>query len=446
MSDSLGRRSHHTVNTLHHGHPPEASSLTEALNQKMDLFDSEDEEGARPWEAATGRLSPATSLVVQVLILVTLWWIAAIEVVFVIKSVVGSKTSEGSFPYPFALTALTNGCTALLALGLHHLMAYLHPGKGPPRTPLRRSELLKLLLIGLIQGVEIACNNKSLEFLSVSVRTMLNSTSTLFTMAFAKLWGLERLGPMRLASALLLTAGGVCQGLDSSAGKTGEAELKYLHGVAIQVIALIMGAQRWALVQMVTQRSPRGSALAAMTKLELAAWIMPVTAAVCAVLAVIFEPESLRPSLWMRWSLQWRVMAMALGIVTLTASELRIVHITSAVAMNVLATLHQIPIVFAGVVLFSDRVGFKSAIGFGCCICGALYYVRARQLDAETAPVDVSKHQCLDAMELQPCASSPRTTKPGYVSPGPRALGASLEVPSCSIPSRGGIASDCEDL
>ena len=44
----------------------------------------------------------------------------------------------------------------------------------------------------------------------------------------------------------------------------------------------------------------------------------------------------------------------ACGIGILTVAELRLVHISSAVALQVLGTLHQIPLVITGVVWFQD--------------------------------------------------------------------------------------------
>lgn len=46
----------------------------------------------------------------------------------------------------------------------------------------------------------------------------------------------------------------------------------------------------------------------------------------------------------------------ACGITILTVAELRLVHISSAVALQVLGTLHQIPLVITGILFFQDSV------------------------------------------------------------------------------------------
>lgn len=46
----------------------------------------------------------------------------------------------------------------------------------------------------------------------------------------------------------------------------------------------------------------------------------------------------------------------ACGITILTVAELRLVHISSAVALQVLGTLHQIPLIITGVMFFQDTV------------------------------------------------------------------------------------------
>jgi len=73
---------------------------------------------------------------------------------------------------------------------------------------------------------------------------------------------------------------------------------------------------------------------------------------------------------------------LAFGIVALTVAELEIVRATSAVAILVLGSLHQIPITIAGVFFFHETVRLLSALGFGFCLLGGLCYVKARYAEA----------------------------------------------------------------
>lgn len=320
---------------------------------------------------------------IRITVLVGLWWSAAIVVTLLIKSTVGSRRAgpgEALFPYSFALTSLNN---FICGIGAWASAAFLRMRRHSTPPSLNRYEMLKLLSVGLIQGVEIGCMNKSLEFLSMSGRTMLNSMNVLVMMATALCWRLERLGYLRMVAVLLLVSGGFCQGLGAEDDTVASTAMwhEFLRGVILLSTSMILGAQRWALLQFVLQRSSRDSGLGKISKLHLMAFTMPVTATVCLVMAAFFEVGAfhshhvLKPVLW------GNIAGASLGIAILTLSELMLVHLTSAVAVQVLGTIHQIPIVLAGVVFFHDHIHAASLLGFGICILGAMFYVAARQKD-----------------------------------------------------------------
>eukprot|EP00439_Symbiodinium_sp_Y106_P012167 s1627_g1.t2 len=197
----------------------------------------------------------------------SMWWIAAIMVILEIKQVV-----HDIFPFPFALTAMVQPTTALCAWLLSRLV--LRHSKRPPAPPLQSHENMYVVVIGLVQGLEIGLTNKALEFLTVAARTMISSTSVLFMMCTARFWGLERLGLLRLCSSALMIMGGVfqCHVPELPGGRSSAHWL----GMLMQMISMILSAQRWALAQFVLQRSPVGSGLAQTTKLQLLARPAPL--------------------------------------------------------------------------------------------------------------------------------------------------------------------------
>lgn len=306
----------------------------------------------------------------EVMTFITLWWTAAIVAVVKIKQTV---SINGIFPHPFAFTSLVNFLTGLLAWFLSEVRY----SRRPLRPPLARHEILYLLAIGMIQGMEIGLTNKALGYLSVAGRTMISSTNVLIMMATAWVWGLERLGCLRVFSAFLLISGGLLQGLDTrTTARTGRGP-----GVALQVVSMLLSAQRWALAQHVLQRSHRKSALGQVTKLQLLARTLPVTGFVCVPLAVVFEMDSFTFDQLFQGALAIQLFLVSAGLTAMLYAELMLVKRLSAVAFNVLATIHQIPIVLAGVVIQHNQVGILSAYGFALCLVGALVYAAARHSD-----------------------------------------------------------------
>lgn len=257
-----------------------------------------------------------------------------------------------------------------------------------PSPQMRRDEMLKLALIGLIQGLEIGCSNKVLEYLSMSHRTMLSSMNVLGMMGTALCWKLERLGALRIVAVVFLTVGGVCQGLDlenANQADSHEKAIAHLKGVLLMLFGMGIGCQRWALLQCVMQRSARNSALAQISKLKLMASVMPITGVVCLVLALVTETDAARMEHFLQPKLVFNVLMISTGVISLVFAELKLVELTSAVAVTVLATIHQIPIVMTGVVVFHEHVSNFSLLGFASCLCGAFFYLAARRRDLAMA-------------------------------------------------------------
>eukprot|EP00913_Durusdinium_trenchii_P035961 g33645.t1 len=329
----------------------------------------------------------------QVFGFTSMWWCSAILVILQIKEVV-----EDLFPYPFALTAMVQPTTALCAF----LLTKIVYARRTAQPPLQGHEMVYVVLIGTVQGFEIGLTNKALEYLSVAARTMISSTSVLFMMCTARLWGLERLGLLRLCSSTLMILGGVAQ-CESPQPSNRLPGTRMMHlaprarvrrarrlframwtgvewlGILMQLTSMLLSAQRWAMAQVVLQ-SPRG--LRGVSKLSLLARTLPITGAISMVLACIFEPNAMQALLNQNQTttlqLLLRVVLVAVGLTSMLFAELNLVSLLSAVAFNVLSTLHQIPIVLAGVVFQHNTVSESSVLGFTCCIFGALVYAVAR--------------------------------------------------------------------
>lgn len=308
---------------------------------------------------------------IKIVLYTSLWWMAAILVIVTIKKTV---CAEGIYPHPFALTSFIQPMTALSAYMLSHVVYINRPQ--PPKFEWR--EVGVLLTMGTLQGMEIGLTNKALEYMTVAARTMISSTNVLFMMCTARLWGLEHLGVLRLISAAFLIGGGLLQGIGT--GDSFESHSTSV-GIGMQVVSMILSAQRWALAQVVLQRSAPESALGQTNKLSLLARTLPITGLVCLPLSLVFEPMAYEAGKVMQQELWLNIGTVAAALTAMLYAELQLVKRLSAVAFNVLATVHQIPIVLAGVVLQHNQVARTAAYGFACCLIGALFYAVARQCD-----------------------------------------------------------------
>ncbi|CAE7243497.1 SLC35C2 [Symbiodinium necroappetens] len=337
------------------------------------------------WMSADGFARWSLSWRWQMCGLVITWWSISAAVTVVMKQTVGR---DGSYQFPFALTAMTNGVCGWMSV----LACRSKRTKSARRNSLLRwLDIVKLVGLGVIQGIEIGMSNKSLEYLSVSTRTILSSLSVFFMMMSAQLWGLEHLDRLRICSACCQVLGGLLHAVGASHDSGEHPVGTQIRGMLLQLFTLMLASQRWVMLQFLMQKSKLQ-----LCKIELAAFIMPVTSLVCFVLAAIFERDAFDWPLMREAGLPWTVASVACGIGILTVAELRLVHISSAVALQVLGTLHQIPLVITGVVWFQDPVDLQSALGFACCICGALCYARAKHLPLDRTDLNGKDSQTAD--------------------------------------------------
>lgn len=366
------------------------------------------------------RSGASLRVVLLVLICISVWWMTALGITMAIKRTV---SAGAAFPYAFAFTAMTQTLTGVFAILANLLVSavgifckgrttsggsgQLFGTAGSARSQQRdtavphlsdtsetlvtqrnlslsRWDAALLLGIGAMQGVEIGLTNKSLQYLTVAARTMLNSTAALFMMISARVWGMEPLGSLRLACGALLCLGGVAQSLDQkTAARTHTEEDMLIVGVAMQVTSIIVASQRWVLTQYVLQQPSLDTALGRLTKLELLAYVMPVTGCACLLFSLVFEDHAYAPEHLLQKEVLEQVLLVVGSLVCMLYSELVLVQTLSAVAFLVLGSVHQIPIVIAGVFLQHNHVGPMGAIGFATCVLAGLIYAWARHKEKE---------------------------------------------------------------
>jgi len=318
--------------------------------------------------------------IARIVMLVVLWWGAAVYVTVLLKLSAGSEGGKDApvLP-PFMLTWLTNWTVAFICFLLGKIL--FQSGPLPQAVGFDR---LKLLALGVVGGCEIGFLNKSLQYITISERTMIQNLNVLLMMLSAQFCGLEQLTTLRIMAGLLLAGGGALQGMVSSRGGSEDAQYSSGHviGLIFMVLSLLLTASKWVMIQFVLQRADPNSYLGQMSKLQFASRIQPITGLMCLALAILFEKQAFL-RLETLWSpeLLLRVPALAIGITVIVCSELKLVQVTSAVATGVLMNLHHIPMVLAGAVVFGEHVPLFSIYGFVLNLVGGILYSIARYND-----------------------------------------------------------------
>merc|ERR1712190_338212 len=111
--------------------------------------------------------------------------------------------------------------------------------------------------------------------------------------------------------------------------------------------------------------------------------ILPFNTLVCSLLSFFFETPSLR---YVDLAVVVRFFIVALAVTTITASELAVGQLTSALTMNVLGSVQGIPMVLGGMLLLHESITLRQVAGFTLCLTGAFVYFAARAKRAAMAP------------------------------------------------------------
>eukprot|EP00397_Hematodinium_sp_SG-2012_P020544 GEMP01021170.1.p1 GENE.GEMP01021170.1~~GEMP01021170.1.p1 ORF type:complete len:376 (+),score=52.79 GEMP01021170.1:84-1211(+) len=292
---------------------------------------------------------------VQVGLLLTIWWSAAALTTVQIKLLL-----NGVYSCPFALTGHADViCAAMMwtILGLRAL-------RKRKMHWLSNEAFGFVAIVGTCQGIEYGLVNQALHDVTLSSRTMIMSTSALYTFITAQCWGLPpKFSLARCGCMLILMAGGICEAWGSPADTQGNP----LRGLLCLVSSLTLSAQRWAYVQRIFQQS--GSPVAEYTKLEISARVLLFAAIPCYIASAFLET---RPSF--SGEAFQMIMIASMGILIITCSELKLVHLTSSTTFVIFALLHNIPLVICGVFFFHDDVHAFQLFGFAITILGSILY------------------------------------------------------------------------
>lgn len=130
---------------------------------------------------------------------------------------------------------------------------------------------------GLAAALEICCANASLVFISLSFYTMVKSSTPIWVLAFALLFGLEKPRILVISIILVMVIGVIL---------TVEGETKFdMLGFTLVLTASVMSGLRWSLTQLLLQHDRLGMDNPVATLYHLS----PVMFVTMAVLSMIFE-------------------------------------------------------------------------------------------------------------------------------------------------------------
>ncbi|KAI0563316.1 solute carrier DMT family [Gracilaria domingensis] len=338
----------------------------------------------------------------RVALLIIFWFSSSSLAVLVTKALFsGIGHHVPPFPFALTLTATNNVVASLASYSFSSRTQHISRDEGATRVA---------FIIGAATAVEIGLSNIALTLLTVSFSTVLKGIAPFFVLG----WGVVlRIHTLRfsIAASLFAMAVGLILAVTGEHNKASPALSHLLRvGFLAQLLSGLFSGFRWVLTQIFIKGEAvldeRATGLlrhrsnsTGWSAIETVRQVSPFT--LMWVLPFVFIMEGLKLFSWLRdasfqESSKLFVVLWIIGgsVFLLLWCEYELVRITSSLTVSVTFVLKEVLVIFAGALIFRDRLSWLTCVGFIIVQGGVLAY--ASESNRESGKQTTAKEQILD--------------------------------------------------
>ncbi|KAJ1656210.1 hypothetical protein IWQ61_004185 [Dispira simplex] len=309
--------------------------------------------------------------VLQVLLSIGGWYLFSSLLSVLNKRLFGQDFYH--FDYPLFVTTIHAGVQWLVSALLVHIWGHKWLSELQhqqlQKSLAGRQWWMSIVPCGAASGLEIALANGALIFITLSFYTMVKSSTPIWVLVFAFMFGLEQ-----FTWPLLLQIFLICFGVALTV--VGETQF-HLGGFLLVLGASITSGFRWSLTQILLQKRSLGLDHPILTLYRLA----PVSFVTMAALTLCLENPWVHespptPTLWtfqIPATLGLTVLGGFLALATIMC-EFRLIQLTSTVTLSVCGISKEILMITLSILLFGDEMTVVNVTGLVISITGILYY------------------------------------------------------------------------
>jgi len=339
------------------------------------------------------------------LTLIALWYFFSTTLSLLNKHLIGRGGMEGKgkFPAPLLMTGVQFLvqfllCRLFLDLGL------VDRSEPHEETKTWKHYFRNIVPNGVSTGLDIGFSNLSLRTISLSFYTMCKSTTPMFLLLFAFVWGLES-PSWSLSGIMVVITSGILLLV------YGETKFNFI-GFSLVMTASCLAGLRWTLTQVLLQGNNNSKQRYGDSgALELLEKLTPIMCGIVLFVSVCVERwHHLNRSPYFETSEQTFStfgIIIALGVIAflMVWTEFKVIKETSALTFMVAGTCKEVVTVAAAVALFGDEFGWINGLGLVILLLGvSLFnvhkYRKIKQAqadpknlhrDPETQPIELSE-------------------------------------------------------
>ncbi|KAJ1328469.1 hypothetical protein BSLG_010201 [Batrachochytrium salamandrivorans] len=247
----------------------------------------------------------------------------------------------------------------------------------PASKPTTYSYITRVAPTAICTALDISFSNASLHYISLSFYTMIKSSTPVWVLVFAFLFGLEK-PQWKLVLVILVICSGVVF--------TVAGEIRFsLIGFLLILSASVMSGLRWSLTQILLQNANMGMDNPVATL----RYLSPVGAVLIGLMSCFSEftgPQGLLQSNFFSTvgsSLQTLAILMAGALLAfcMTLAEYYLIRNTSVVTLSVIGISKEICIISLSVLIFGDLITPIAFLGIVITIGGIAAYHRLKTHD-----------------------------------------------------------------
>lgn len=305
--------------------------------------------------------------------LILLWYCFSTALSLWNKLLIGAEDGhglfgEGRFPAPFFMTSVQFFSQFLFAKVLLSTRCI----SKSCEQPLTWKEYFKQIVPnGIATGLDIGLSNTSLAFISLSFYVMLKSTTPLFLLMFAIIWGIEKM-TWKLAGVVSIISVGLFLLV------AGETEFN-LVGFVMVLAASALAGLRWTITQVLLQgddhNRSRGGALEIIEALTPIMGITLLITSLCTEHLWKTLPDSTYFSSGWNTCLTLFIL-LGGGVIALcmVLAEFTLIANTSALTFMVAGTFKEVVTVGAAVLFLHEEFTIINGLGLAVLISGVALY------------------------------------------------------------------------
>ena len=325
--------------------------------------------------------------------LILLWYFFGTFLSLWNKLLVGKEhgiSGKGAFPAPFFMSSVQFGFQHLIARTL--LSTGLVKRKGDELN--WEKYFRSVIPNGIATGLDIGFSNYSLVFITLSFYVMCKSTTPLFLLTFAIIWGIEK-PSWSLAAVVSVISCGLLLLV------AGETQFDLLGFILVMSAAALAGL-RWTITQILLQGHKHEASSGG--PVEVIFHLTPIMGLTLAIISLIFEklwvvlPKS--PYFSSFGHSLFTILILAVGGViafSMVWAEFMLIANTSALTFLVAGTFKEIVTVGAAVLFLHESFTLVNAMGLIVLVAGVvlfnwLKYKKLKQGEIIPVVVDDSRH------------------------------------------------------